>query len=265
MPVPIATAILANVRVLWPKGLNTSYYLDVNAFSRQTAWAHPFMHNYALWLGPVLLAVVFLVAYVVVWWRRWPRVATVLVLGGLGTVIALGLNQLVGHAAEELRPFVSHPHALVLVPKAHDYSFPSDHSIVAGGLTMALLLAALQLGASSAESGWLGRERVGTRRLLVVLTALNLLLGLFLCFARVYVGVHYPGDVVAGFLLSSLVVTIMMLFRPLAFRLTDALETTVLGAVVRRPGGDQLAGLGKGPGRASLDGRPLEESPGRRV
>ena len=62
--------ILHATPVLPPKHFNTSVYLDLNNFSRHTAWAHGFMHDYALWLGPVLLALVFVGAYAVAWWRR---------------------------------------------------------------------------------------------------------------------------------------------------------------------------------------------------
>ncbi|MHB2009955.1 MAG: hypothetical protein ACYCOX_18195, partial [Acidobacteriaceae bacterium] len=48
---PSPPAALTGVRVLPPKGLNSSIYLDLNHFSRHTAWAHGFMHHYALWLG----------------------------------------------------------------------------------------------------------------------------------------------------------------------------------------------------------------------
>lgn len=231
------TAILADTRVLPPKGLNTSWYLDVNRVSRQTAWAHPFMHHYALWLGPVLLAVAFVIAYAVAWWRRAPKASALLVLGGIGTLVALGLNQLVAHAARELRPYRTHPHVLVLVAKANDYSFPSDHSVVAGGLTVALLLVlggqVWQAGApvvGVAPQGASGRAP-GTVR---SLAAANVLLGLFLCFARVYVGAHYPGDVVAGYLMTALVVILVSLLRPVAYRVVDRVEPTVLGTLLRR-------------------------------
>lgn len=231
---------LADVRVLPPKGLNTSWYLDVNHFSRQTSWAHGFMHAYALWLGPVLLAAAFVALYAVAWWRRAPRAAALLVLGGVGTLVALGLNQLVGHAAGEMRPYATLPRVLVLVGKTNDYSFPSDHSIVAGGLTMSVLLVAgaaiWRWGAGRAGANGQGGGTTGPGRSAVVtaLVAVNVVLGLFLCFARVYVGAHYPGDVVAGYLLSSLVVVLVSLLRPLAYRAVDALELTALGALVRR-------------------------------
>lgn len=238
--VPSPTTVLADVRVLPPKGLNTSIYLDLNHFARETAWAHGFMHAYALWLGPVLLAAGVVASYAVVWWHRAPRAATLLILGGVGTVVALGLNQLVGHAAKELRPYASHPHALVLVSRANDYSFPSDHAVIAGGLTASVLLLLGQAARRSRSEGAPRRAgRPADRRrippLLYALIGATVVLGLFLCFARIYVGAHYPGDVVAGYLLGAVVVAVLSLLRPLAYRLVDAIETTALASLLRRP------------------------------
>lgn len=231
---------LTGVQVLPPRGLNTSVYLDLNRFSRHTAWAHGFMHAYALWLGPVLLAAVFVATYSVAWWRRSPRATALLILGGIGTVVALGLNQVVGHAAKELRPYVAHRDALVLVSKANDYSFPSDHSIVAGGLTVSILLV---LGSRAWRRVWSsdhgGDARPGPRanapEVVKVLAVVNLGLGLFLCFARVYVGAHYPGDVVAGYLVAAVVVATVSLLRPLAYRAVDAVEQGPVSILLRRP------------------------------
>ena len=238
---PRPVRVLAGVGVLPPKGLNTSAYLDLNHFSRETAWAHGFMHAYAVWLGPVLLALAFVAPNAVAWWRRAPRPAALLVLGGIGTVVTLGLNQVVSQAAKELRPYVAHPQALVLAAKAHDYSFPSDHSVIAGGLTASLLLIV-------GRKVWqrrhvLERDRTGPviaeqkgNGSVRALAGVSIVLGLFLCFARVYVGVHYPGDVVAGYLLASLVVVLLSLLRPLAFWTLDLVEPTLLGSLFRRPG-----------------------------
>jgi undecaprenyl-diphosphatase len=228
------------VAVLPPKGLNTSVYLDLNHFARQTEWAHSFMHTYALWLGPVLLALVFVAAYGLAWWNRAPRASALLVLGGVGTLAALGVNLLVAHAARELRPYYTHPHVLVLVAKANDYSFPSDHSVVAGGLTFSLVLVLAasawpqRQGQSAGADGRVGGS-VGRATLVRAFLAVNVALGLFLCFARVYVGAHYPGDVVAGYLLASVLVLAFSLLRPLVYSLVDILEPTLLGALLRRP------------------------------
>ncbi len=236
---PSPPAALTGVRVLPPKGLNNSLYLDLNHFSRHTAWAHGFMHDYALWLGPVLLAAVFVATYGVAWWRRALRATALLILGGIGTIIALGLNQLVGHAAKELRPYVDHPKALVLVARANDYSFPSDHSVVAGGLTISILL---MLGSGAwrsrrhARRGLLDADTGGTSVpvLVRILAAASVLLGLFLCFARVYVGAHYPGDVVAGYLLAAVAVLAVSLLRPFAYLAVDLVDMTAVGNLLRR-------------------------------
>ncbi len=220
--------VLASTPVLPPKSLNTSIYLDLNHFSRRTAWAHGFMHNYALWLGPVLLAAFFVATYALAWRRGAARVSALLVLGGIGELVSLGLNQVVGHAAQELRPYATHPNALVLVAKANDYSFPSDHSIIAGGLTASLLLVV------GGELWRRGKSPEGVPTAVKVFAALNVVLGLFLCFARVYVGAHYPGDVVAGYLLSALVVVVVSLLRPVAYRAADAIAATPLGILLRR-------------------------------
>jgi len=239
-PQAIPVQVLADVRVLPPKRLNTSGFLVLNHFSRQTAWAHGFMHNYALWLGPVLLAIVFAAVYAVAWWRRVPRVAALLFFGGIGTVVALGLNQLGAHSAKELRPYAAYPHALVLVAKTTDYSFPSDHSIIAGGLTLSVLLVldakVWRCPQRAARSfGEIPSNDRGVPGIVGILAVASVLLGLFLCFARVYVGAHYPGDVVAGYLLSSAVVILLSLLRPLAYRAIEVIEPTVLGTLLRRP------------------------------
>ena len=240
---PVAGGPAAVVKVLWPEGLNTSYYLDLNSFSRRTAWAHGFMHAYALWLGLTLLAAAFVVAYAVVWWRRDTRAAVLMLLGGAGTLAALGLNQLVGHAAQEARPYDAFPHALVLVAKANDYAFPSDHAAVAGALVMSLLLvvrrakpeswpSGLRTGRSTASAE---RRPRGVTRAMLVLSVMSAVLALFLCFARVYVGAHYPGDVVAGLLFGMVVVTVVSAARPLGYAVAEGIEHTPLAVVVRRP------------------------------
>jgi hypothetical protein len=106
-------ALWADINVLPPKGLNTSIYLDVNNFARHTVWAHSFMHAYALWLGAVLLTIIFLIAYGIIWWRRDCHAAALMGLSGIGTFVALGLNQIVAHLAKELRPYDTLHHVLV--------------------------------------------------------------------------------------------------------------------------------------------------------
>jgi undecaprenyl-diphosphatase len=84
------------------------------------------------------------------------------------------------------------PAAHLLVSKTADFSFPSDHATAVGAVAVGLLLFRRPLG----------------------LTACVLALGM--AFARVYVGAHYPGDVVAGLVLGGVTAAAV---RPLARRL----------------------------------------------
>lgn len=242
VPPTLPAALLADTKVLPPRGLNTSAYLHVNTFARHTAWAHGFMHAYALWLGLVLLVAAFVLAYAVAWWRGAVGATALLMIGGIGTLVALGLNQVVGHAAKELRPYVTHPDSLVLVAKANDYGFPSDHAVIAGALIASILLVAgpspwsgPALRRTAAEGPAAGTPTALQPPAWAWLVVVDLVLGLFLCFSRVYVGVHYPGDVVAGLLLGAVVVGALSLVRPLAFRLAHVIEPTALAACLRRP------------------------------
>lgn len=70
----------------------------------------------------------------------------------------------------------------VLVQRAADFSFPSDHAVVARAVTAGLVMVNRKVGAVAA------------------------VLAVTLCFSRVYVGVHYPGDVLAGAVLEAAVV-----------------------------------------------------------
>lgn len=228
---------LAVTRVMPPKAWNRSVYLDINRWARQTPGLHAFMHDYALWAGLVLVTLTFLAMFAVSWWRRDVKAAALLGLGGVGTLIALGLNQVVGHAAQELRPYATLPHVLVLVGKANDYAFPSDHAVVSGALLTAVLLVGLRRPTPLAAGGADRADapvprRVGTIPLLVAAAAFTL----FLLFARVYVGAHYPGDVIAGVLLGAVIVLVVVVaLRPIAYRLADLVVPTPLAVTVRRP------------------------------
>jgi undecaprenyl-diphosphatase len=92
----------------------------------------------------------------------------------LGALVALGLAAALGAIHAEARPFVA-DHFVPLFPHEADASFPSDHLAVLGAV---------------AAGAWFGSRRLG-----YLIASLSVIVA----FARVFAGVHYVGDVVAGF------------------------------------------------------------------
>ena len=99
---------------------------------------------------------------------------------GLSAGLALVLAQIVSHLAERPRPFVAQPeNSHVLVDSARDFTLPSDHATATFAIAAAIALRMPRLGAV----------------LLALAAAISV--------SRVGVGVHYPGDVIAGAALGA--------------------------------------------------------------
>lgn len=193
----------------------------IQDFARHTGWLHGFMADFAVY-GVVLFALFLLAG----WWlarrnRNLPGVAAS-VWALIGALIAVALNQVISHTVAEARPYNALPHVLVLVGRAADYGFTSDHSTMAGAVATGLLYVNRRLGVAA----WCA--------------------AILLAFSRVYVGAHYPHDVVAGLGLGTAVVVIgRIVAQPLLAWLATRLSTTPL-----RP----LVAPGAAASRVTVDG-----------
>jgi undecaprenyl-diphosphatase len=98
-----------------------------------------------------------------------------------GVLIAVGLGALLGHIYFQTRPFVNDHATKLLIAHGADNGFPSDHATVVFALAGAFVLR---------------RRLIGT-----VLIGTGLVVGL----ARVYVGVHWPSDILAAVVLGVVV------------------------------------------------------------
>lgn len=65
---------------------------------------------------------------------------------GLGTLIAVGINQPIVHLVHEARPYTTLHNILVLATHSADPGFPSDHATMAGAVAVGLLLVSRKLG-----------------------------------------------------------------------------------------------------------------------
>lgn len=143
-------------------------------------YATPRLDRAALWftdlgtLWGVLPGTMLLVA--VLLGRRQRQQATFLILAMLGSLLLnLGLKELWQRARPQLWEGI---------PFLPDHSFPSGHAT----LSMAFFLAVMLIGQTSPHRRWI--------------FALGGLLALLIGFSRLYLGVHYPSDVVGGWLLA---------------------------------------------------------------
>jgi undecaprenyl-diphosphatase len=131
----------------------------------------------------------------------------------IACILAYGFNLLIEQFVFEPRPFVTH-HVNLLISHAADGSFPSDHTAwsfaVVGVLLFALLptlLAARNTQTIPGIASHLARIRIPLW-LIVVAIVIACSIG----FARVYVGVHYPDDILGGAidgLLAAGIVTVL--------------------------------------------------------
>lgn len=171
--------------------MDGAWYKDVNTFAVHTAWLHGFMKAFAVY-GVGIFALLVLAAW---WYARsqagGPPAVAAAIWTAAGTIIAVGLNQIIVNAVSRQRPYLAVHTAEVLVARSTDPSFPSDHAMAAGAAAAGLWVVAHYGGRA-------------TRSLAVAGTVLALLVA----FSRVYVGAHYPGDVTAGLLVGAAITII---------------------------------------------------------
>ncbi|MFI7103676.1 phosphatase PAP2 family protein [Streptomyces sp. NPDC050161] len=165
------------------------------------------------------LAVLCLVA----WWaaRRRPGAPAAvagLVWAPLAAGLALLVNIPIRAFVERPRPFMDHAGMAVLIPGKSDFSFVSDHATLTMAVGVGLFIAHRKYG--------------------LIGIGLALLEG----FCRVYMGVHYPTDVIGGFALGTAVALLLAppaqaLLVPLMARLGRSRA----GRLVRAPGVPETA------------------------
>ncbi len=124
--------------------------------------------------------------------------ATVLWIG-VACLLAYLFNLALEQMVFEPRPFISH-HVHLLVSHPADASFPSDHtawSFAVVGMLLLTFLPVLVAAWKKRTEGW------QPSRFAPLFVPLLLLLGAILLassigLARIFVGVHYPGDILGG-------------------------------------------------------------------
>jgi membrane-associated phospholipid phosphatase len=173
--------------------MNASLFDQINAFARATPWLHGVITAYAAY-GVVVFALLLGAG----WWSAWrsgdPKRMAAVVCAGAATLLAVGINQPIVNAVHEARPYTDHPGVLVLATRSADFSFPSDHAVMAGAVAVGLVFVSRRLAALAGIAA------------------------VAMAFARVYIAAHYPADVAVGLALGAAVALMVHLVahRPIA-------------------------------------------------
>jgi undecaprenyl-diphosphatase len=152
-------------------------YHAINLFVYEHGWLGCGLSVLETWAVPVIAIATF-----ALWLlarpggsRRW-KLASACALAS--AALALLINQLIGKVWHRERPFAAHPSAHVWGSRSRDPSFPSDHASAAFGIAFAVFLF----------------DRVAGSIFLMAAFVIGA--------GRVFIGAHYPADVLAGCLVG---------------------------------------------------------------
>ncbi|MFE4548292.1 phosphatase PAP2 family protein [Streptomyces sp. NPDC056785] len=178
----------------------SSYSYVVGLAQDAPSWLDTLVRDWSTY-GLGLFAVLMLLG----WWQarhHSARAALTALMVPVVVVVAYGVNSVLKLLVREDRPCHSmRVRTLEACPAPGDWSFPSNHAVVAAAAAVALLLVSRRLG------------------------TVALVAACAMAAARVWVGAHYPHDVVAGVLVGTLIARALTAFLarasdPLAERLT---------------------------------------------
>ncbi|GIP32801.1 undecaprenyl-diphosphatase [Paenibacillus sp. J2TS4] len=116
---------------------------------------------------------IFVIGLLVYWFTRKQRNRQMVLQTALAACTALAVNKVLGHLLYRSRPFVDHD-VIQLIAHDANASFPSNHAAATFVIATAI---------------WLFRKKEG--RLWLILASIVSL-------SRIWVGVHYPLDILGG-------------------------------------------------------------------
>ena len=143
-----------------------------------------------------ILLIVLILAFLII-----PRTRAIGIMSTISIVIESLLNNvLLKNLIARTRPYDEIEGLINLVGRQSDYSFPSGHTGAAFAVAGAMLVVALFGLPMIEKTGEFKREDPSLTFKLI--SVILIMYATLLAFSRMYVGVHYPTDVLCGLLLG---------------------------------------------------------------
>ncbi|WP_456267311.1 undecaprenyl-diphosphatase [Kushneria sp. AK178] len=193
------------------EALNQHLFLVMNA--------QPQSHSLIVWFAIVMAQyAIFSIPLIMIagWLRRDEHHHKVMLTALLATVGALLINHLIGSLLwYHPRPFVM-PLGQTLIPHAPTPSFPSNHMTIISTVAFSFIL------------------RPSLRRMGLALT----ILACPIAWSRIYLGVHFPLDMLGAVIVAGLASVMMLWLQPLyierLYALTRGLHRLVFAPLIAR-------------------------------
>ncbi|WP_282942620.1 undecaprenyl-diphosphatase [Paenibacillus sp. RC67] len=149
------------------------WFQTINHLGAVYTWLNPLMRFFA-----EDAEYLFFAGVIVYWFSRKASNRTMVGVALLSACLAMGFGSVLGHFFYRDRPFVTHS-VIQLIKHAGNASFPSDHAMGAFAIAAAF---------------WLYKPSTGKVWLTVAAC---------IALSRVWTGVHYPLDVIAGAVIGA--------------------------------------------------------------
>ncbi|RQS65680.1 phosphatase PAP2 family protein [Burkholderia sp. Bp8963] len=191
------------------EAFNQALFLMINGTPMTPSWVVGValvVADYMIWLIPLLMTAM--------WLSGSNRQRELAIRACVLALLALGANQLIGLGWSHPRPFaIGLGHTFL--PHAPDSSFPSDHATVFASIALTLLIERMR---------WLG--------------GMTLVVGIAVAWARVFLGVHFPLDMIGAVAVTCVAYAVMAPFwrmsGPTVTRLAIMLYRTLLAWPINR-------------------------------
>lgn len=181
---------LADELAEWQPFVSLDQHVDEELNERATPWVTTAMEAISLLGSTQALALVTVAAAAALALSRRISAAAVVVLAFAGAEL---LDALLKVEFARPRPSFAHP----TVPQAHGYSFPSGHATGSMAVYGALVYLAVATGRMPITRVWC--------------TVAGVVLVVSIGFSRLYLGEHFPSDVIAGWCVALVWLALLVL------------------------------------------------------